>query len=91
MFVWFLKDERECYYGHRTWLQSNLTVEEYSEAIQKFSKATKTKERINDAFKIIKIAPHGTIKKNLFLLESKKYCVLTERENLIHFACKKRF
>ena len=91
MFVWFLKDERKCYYSYKTWLQLNLTVEEYSEAIQKFSKATETKEHINDAFKITKIAPHGTIKKNLFLLESKKYCILTERKNLIHFACKKRF
>ena len=89
--MWFLKDERKCYYSYKTWLQLNLTVEEYSEVIQKFSKATETKERVSDVFEIIKIAPHGTMARTLVLLENEKYCVLTEKHNLTHFACKKRF
>ena len=91
MFVWLLKNGNERYPGYKTWLQLNLTVEEYSEVIQKFSKATETKEHINNAFKITKIAPHGTIARTLVLLENEKYCVLTGMGNLIHFACKKRF
>ena len=95
MFMWFLKDERKCYYSYKTWLQLNLTVEEYSEVIQKFEAAS-NKLNKKESEKIIfkkelKTAPHGTMARTLVLLENEKYCVLTEKHNLTHFACKKRF
>ena len=93
--MWLLKNGNECYSGYKTWLQLNLTVEEYSEVIQKFEAAS-SKLNKKESEKIIfkkklKTAPHGTMARTLVLLENEKYCVLTEMENLIHFACKKRF
>ena len=95
MFVWLLKNGNERYSGYKTWLQLNLTVEEYSEVIQKFEAASNKlnkKEFEKIIFKKeLKTAPHGTIARTLVLLENEKYCVLTGMGNLIHFACKKRF
>ena len=39
-FVWLLKNGNERYSGYKTWLQLNLTLEEYSESIQKFEAAS---------------------------------------------------
>ena len=38
--MWLLKNGNERYSGYKTWLQLNLTLEEYSEAIQKFEAAS---------------------------------------------------
>ena len=94
-FVWLLKNGNERYSGYKTWLQLNLTLEEYSEAIQKFEAAS-NKLNKKESEKIIfkkelKIAPHGTMTRTLILLENEKYCILTERHNLVYFICKRRF
>ena len=93
--MWLLKNGNERYSGYKKWLQLNLTQEEYAEVIQKFEAASNKlnkKESEKVIFKKeLKTAPHGTMARTLILLENKKYCVLTEKHNLTHFICKRRF
>ena len=93
--MWLLKNGNERYLGYKKWLKLNLTRVEYAKVIQKFEAASNKLNR-KESEKIIfkkelKIAPHGATKRTLILLENEKYCVLTERHNLVYFICKRRF